>query len=293
MLVAESLGQLAARPAEQVRAVRSLVRTPRRAASQLRETLDGLRSLGHQLMPRPALSIQGAIGPHRRWAAAHAELADIKAIKKAFGGTVNDVVLAVIAGAFRDLLASRSDDPDHAVLRTLVPVSVRSAGDRTPSNQVSAMIAELPIGIADPLERLASMRQQMEQLKQSDQAETTEQLTALAGLAAPALLALGIRAVGAMTREFPQRAIHTVTTNVVGPQQPLYAAGRQMVAYLPFVPLGQGVRIGVAIMSYNGGVSFGVTGDYDTVPDLQPFCRSIETGIGELRHRARQAARHR
>ena len=291
MLVAESLGQLAARPAEQVRAVRSLVRTPRRAATQLRETLDGLRSLGHQLMPRPALSIQGAIGPHRRWAAAHAELADIKAIKKAFGGTVNDVVLAVIAGAFRDLLASRSDDPDHAVLRTLVPVSVRSAGDRTPSNQVSAMIAELPIGIADPLERLASMRQQMEQLKQSDQAETTEQLTALAGLAAPSLLALGIRAVGAMAREFPQQAIHTVTTNVVGPQQPLYAAGRQMVAYLPFVPLGQGVRIGVAIMSYNGGVSFGVTGDYDTVPDLEDFCRSIETGIHDLRHRARQAAR--
>ena len=129
MLVAESLGQLVANPAEQVRAVRSLVRTPRRAAAQLRETLDGLRSVGHQLMPRPALSIEGAIGPHRRWAAAHAELADIKAIKRTFGGTVNDVVLAVIAGAFRELLTDRSEDPDHAVVRTLVPVSVRSSGD--------------------------------------------------------------------------------------------------------------------------------------------------------------------
>ena len=291
MLVAESLGQLVANPAEQVRAVRSLVRTPRRAAAQLRDTLDGLRSVGHQLMPRPALSIEGAIGPHRRWASAHAELADIKAIKRTFGGTVNDVVLAVIAGAFRDLLSARSEDPDHAVVRSLVPVSVRGTGDRAPSNQVSAMIAELPVGIADPVERLASMRQQMEQLKQSDQAETTEQLTALAGLAAPSLLALGLRTAGAMAREFPQRAITTVTTNVPGPQYPLYAAGRQMVAYLPFVPLAQGVRIGVAIMSYNGGVSFGATGDYDTVPDLDRFCRSIETGISDLRDRARRAAR--
>jgi len=135
------------------------------------------------------------------------------------------------------------------------------------------------------------MRQQMEQLKQSDQAETTEQLTALAGLAAPSLLALGLRTAGAMAREFPQRSITTVTTNVPGPQYPLYAAGRQMVAYLPFVPLAQGVRIGVAIMSYNGGVSFGATGDYDTVPDLDRFCRSIETGISDLRDRARRAAR--
>jgi diacylglycerol O-acyltransferase / wax synthase len=291
MLVAESLGRLAANPAEQMRALRSLVRTPRRAAAQLRETLDALRSLGHQLMPRPTLSIDGAIGPHRRWAAAHAELADIKEIKQTFGGTVNDVVLAVIAGAFRDLLAARSEDPDHAVVRSLVPVSVRTTGDRAPSNQVTAMIAELPIGIADPLKRLESMRQQMEQRKQSHQTETTEGLTALAGLAAPSLLALGLRTAGAMAREFPQRAITTVTTNVAGPQHALYAAGRQMVAYLPFVPLAQGVRIGVAIMSYNGGVSFGVTGDYDTVPDLDRFCRSIETGISDLRDRARRADR--
>ena len=118
----------------------------------------------------------------------------------------------------------------------------------------------------------------MEQLKQSNQVETSQALTTVAGLAAPSLLALGLRAVGAMAREFPQRSVDTVTTNVAGPQFPLYAAGRRMVAYLPFVPLAQGVRIGVAIMSYDGGVSFGVTGDYDTVPDLEVFCRSIEAG---------------
>ena len=289
-LVLEALGQLAINPVEQARAARSLVRTPRRLATQLRETATGLRSLGRQLMPRQALSIQGRIGPHRRWASAHADLADIKAIKQTLGGTVNDVVLAVIAGAFRDLLTARSEDPDHAVLRSLVPVSIRPVGDGAPNNQVSAMIAELPIAIADPLERLAAMRREMEQLKQSNQVETSQALTTVAGLAAPALLALGLRTVGAMAREFPQRSVDTVTTNVAGPQFPLYAAGRRMVAYLPFVPLAQGVRIGVAIMSYDGGVSFGVTGDYDTVPDLEVFCRSIEAGVLDLHRRARPVA---
>jgi WS/DGAT/MGAT family acyltransferase len=291
MLVVESLAQLVSNPAEQARAVRSLARTPRRAASQLREGFSGLRSLGRQLMPRQSLSIEGTIGPHRRWSAAHADLADIKAIKKAYGGTVNDVVLAVITGAFRDLLSARLDDPDHAVLRSLVPVSVRPVGDHSANNQVSAMVAELPVGIADPLDRLASMRKQMERLKGSDQAATVEALPALAGLFPPSMLSLGLRTAGAMAREFPQRAINTVTTNVPGPQYPLYAAGRLMTDYLPFVPLAQGVRIGVAIMSYNGNVSFGVTGDYDTVPDLEEFCRSIETGIGDLRDRTRRAGR--
>ena len=129
MLVTESLGQLAVNPAEQARALRTLASTPARAAAQLRESVNALRSVGQQLKPRPALSIEGAIGPHRRWAAARADLADVKAIKGAFGGTVNDVVLAVIAGAFRELLTDRDEDPDHAVVRTLVPVSIRSNGD--------------------------------------------------------------------------------------------------------------------------------------------------------------------
>ena len=203
MLVADSLAQLAGNPAEQARAVRSLARTPRRAVSQLREWSNGLRWLGQQLIPRQALSIEGPIGPHRRWAAAHAELADIKAIKKAFGGTVNDVVLAVITGAFRDLLSARSDDPDQAVVRSLVPVSVRPVGDHAANNQVSAMVAELPVGIADPLERLASMRQQMEHLKESDQAAKVQALPVLAGFVAPSMLALGLRAAGAMAPRVP------------------------------------------------------------------------------------------
>ena len=153
MLVAESMGRLFVHRTARTRALRPLVPTPTRPAAQIRTTFAALRSLGRLTTRLPASPIQGGIGPHRRWSAAHADLADIKAIKRAFGGTVNDVVLAVIAGAFRDLLADLGEDPDHAVLRTLVPVSVRSDGDDAPNNQVAAMIAELPIGIADPLER--------------------------------------------------------------------------------------------------------------------------------------------
>jgi diacylglycerol O-acyltransferase len=128
-------------------------------------------------------------------------------------------------------------------------------------------------------------------LKASHQVETSKTLTSLAELTPPSLLAIGLHATAALARELPQHAINTVTTNVPGPQFPLYAVGCRMVTYLPFVPLAQGVRIGVAIVSYDGGVSFGVTGDYDTIPDLAPFCRRIETELAELRRVARPAPR--
>jgi diacylglycerol O-acyltransferase / wax synthase len=286
MLVAESMGRLFVhRPAAR-RGLQPLVPTPARAAAHVRTTLAGLRSFGRLTTMPPASAIQGGIGPHRRWSAANASLTELRTIKRAFGGTVNDVVLAVIAGAFRELLEDLGEDPDHAVLRALVPVSVRSDEDGAPNNQVTAMIAELPVGMSDPLERLTSMRDQMEHLKASGQADATQMLTTLAGLTAPSVLALALRAATLIGRHVPQRSIGTVTTNVRGPDHTLYAAGRKMVAYQPFVPIAQGVRIGVAILSYDDHVSFGVTGDYDTVPDVARLCRSIESGIGDLHDQA-------
>ena len=148
------------------------------------------------------------------------------------------------------------------------------------------MIAELPVGVADPVERLEATRRQMDTLKASHQAEASETMYSLAGFAPPMLYAVALRSATAALRRLPQRSVHTVTTNVPGPQYPLYALGREMVEYLPFVPLSQGVRIGVAILSYNGQVRFGVTGDYDTVPEVDWFCRRIEAGIAELTERA-------
>jgi WS/DGAT/MGAT family acyltransferase len=263
-----------------------MVRGPRKALDVVHDTLNGAWSLGRRLQPTSPLSIEGAIGPHRRWSVARAELAELKAIRSALGGTVNDVILAVVAGAFRDLLLSRGDAVDGAVLRSLVPVSLRAAGDHTSNNQVSAIIAELPVGVADPAERLAATRLQMDQLKGSHQVEAGEVVMSLAGIVPPTLYAAALRTATAALRRFPQRSVHTVTTNVPGPRTPLHALGRQMLEYLPFVPLSQGLRVGVAILSYNGQVCFGVTGDYDTVPEVDWFCTRIEAGVAELTKRA-------
>lgn len=132
----------------------------------------------------------------------------------------------------------------------------------------------------------------MDKLKGSHEAEAGEVFTSLAGFVPPTLYALALRAAMATFRRFPQRSVHTVTTNIPGPRYPLYALGREMVEYLPFVPLSQGLRLGVAILSYNGQVRFGVTGDYDAIPEVDWFCRRIEAGIAELSVRAGLAQGH-
>jgi diacylglycerol O-acyltransferase len=281
-LAFDAMLELLRTPAEQARALRASLRGPRKAFSTLRTTIEGATSLGRELLPAPALSIEGAISPYRRWAAARATLDELKDIRAAFGGTVNDVVLSVIAGAFRDLLLARGDAADDAVLRTLVPVSVRAPGDRTANNQVASMIAELQVGVADPLERLAATQRHMSELKASHQADASGALNSLASYAPPMLYAVALRAGSAAIRRLPQRSVNTVTTNVPGPGYPLYALGREMLEYLPFVPLSQGVRIGIAILSYNGKVRFGVTGDFDTMPEVAWFCQRIEAHVAEL-----------
>jgi diacylglycerol O-acyltransferase / wax synthase len=289
-LVADALGDLVRSPYEQFRALRAATRTPRRLLSQAATVLDGLRSYGDRLItPATPLSIEGTIGPHRRWAAARSTLDEVREIKSALGGSVNDVVLAAITGAFREFLLGRGDDVRDAVLRSLVPVSVRTNGDHTANNQVTAMIAELPIGIDDPLDRLEAIREQMDRLKVSHQAEAGEAVASAAYLAPPLFLSLGVRAGTTLMRRMPQRSVNTVTTNVPGPQFPLYAAGREMLEYLPFVPLSQGVRVGIAILSYNGKLSFGVTGDYDTVADVHRMAELIESEMHALTKLAKNA----
>ena len=130
----------------------------------------------------------------------------------------------------------------------------------------------------------------MNALKASHEADAGEFLSTLAGFTPPMIQALGLRSVTAWLRRVPANTVNTVTTNVPGPQYPLYALGREMVEYLPYVPLSQGVRLGVAILSYNGLVRFGITGDYDTMPEVDWFCRRIEAGIAELTERAANAA---
>jgi diacylglycerol O-acyltransferase len=282
-LTFDALRTLATNPKENLRAVRSAMLAPRRALGRGRDVAAGLLSYGSALRPTPRTSLDGSIGPHRRWTCARATLDDVRLIKGSLGGTVNDVVLAAVTRGFRELIISRGEDPDSTALRTLVPVSTRvESGHGTPDNQVSAIFFDLPVSLSDPLERLTAVREEMRRLKGSHEPEAGQALTALIGAVPPALTARTTRfAVRVLTR-VQQRSMNTVTTNVPGPPLPLYASGREMIEYLPFVPLGPGVRIGIAILSYNGRLAFGVTGDFETAADIAVVARGIEAEIEAL-----------
>ena len=278
-LLAGALSERLINPLEGLREARRLALAPRRLARETLDTLEGLVAM-RGLIPRtPPSTLNGPIGPHRRWAWARARLSDVKAVRAGLGGTVNDVVLAVITNGFRALLLERGEDVEGRQVRTLVPVSVRRPSERgTYNNRVSAMFAQLPVGISDPTTCLEEIHAQMDGLKESKQAVAGETLTSLSGFAPPLLLALGTR----IAAHTPQRNVNTVTTNVPGPQRTLYAAGRRMLESFPYVPIAGRVRIGIAIFSYDGGLTFGVTGDFDTAPDIEVLCRGIEDGMQAL-----------
>ncbi|HSO99594.1 MAG TPA: wax ester/triacylglycerol synthase family O-acyltransferase, partial [Solirubrobacteraceae bacterium] len=248
-LLAQPLARRLMTPAHAIGALNRMLGAPRQAAQLAAETVKGTAAMRGLLRPSPSSSLNGSIGPHRRWAWAHAQLSDVKVVRAGIGGTVNDVLLAAISRGFADLLRSRGEDPGAVKVRTLVPVSVRRPGEKgTYNNRVSAMFAELPVGIDDPVERLQAVTAQMDGLKRSHEAVAGEVLVSLAGFAPSLLLSLGMRA----AFRVPQRSLNTVTTNVPGPQQPLFLAGRRMLEAVPYVPIANQVRIGIAIFSYDG-----------------------------------------
>ena len=277
-------------------ALPGLATDPRRAIRSVTDFGRGVGGFVRNLTAPRRLSIEGSIGPHRAWAHSSASFDDVSAIRAAYGGTVNDVVLAAISAGFRELLSSRGDDPDTAVVRSMVPVSVRGTDGRgVPDNRVSTLLCKLPVHLDDPVERLRAVHQEMAEQKGSHMAEAGETVTRIGNLAPPmvvgTLVRLGIRA----EHVVPQRIVHTVTTNVPGPQFPLYCMGREMLEYRPFVPISHGVRIGTAILSYNGRLAFGVTGDLDTASDVAVVADGAARSIGELARsagpKARQKAR--
>jgi WS/DGAT/MGAT family acyltransferase len=278
-LVLRTLTHRTLNPSEQLRTVRAAVRAPREALDQARDLLRGMASGARVLRPVGGSSLVGPVGPHRTWTWAHVRLSDVKAVRAALGGTVNDVVLAIVSGGLRDLLEARGESVDDRTIRALVPVSVRRPGERgVYNNRVSAMFAELPVGIADPAARLEAVRAQMDGLKQSKQAVAGDVLTSLSGFAPPMLLALGAR----LAARSPTLGLQTGVTNVPGPQQPLQTLGRRLLESYPYVPVIGKVRISIAIFSYDGGLYFGVTGDYDSSSDVDILTTGVERSIAEL-----------
>jgi diacylglycerol O-acyltransferase len=282
-LAADAIGELVTSPREPLRAVRAAVASPRRAVTRARDLATGLRSYGSALRATPPTSLDGSIGAHRRWTCARASLDDVRTIRHSLGGTVNDVVLAAITGGFRELVVARGEDPEAVTLRTLVPVSLRADSERgLTDNRVSAIFFDLPVHVDGSLERLVAVREEMGRLKQSHEPEAGQAITSFVGALPPTLTASSLRVVSRVFARVQQRSVNTVTTNVPGPPRPLFAAGRQMLEYLPFVPLGHGVRIGVAILSYDGQLAFGITGDFDTTTDLSVIAHGIEGEVAKL-----------
>ncbi|HUA74141.1 MAG TPA: wax ester/triacylglycerol synthase family O-acyltransferase [Solirubrobacteraceae bacterium] len=278
-LLGEALRERTTVPAEMARGARRLVRAPRRAAVQV---VDGLRSIGATTIagvkaPAPDSPFNVEIGPHRRYTFIDADLEQFKAIKDSLGGTLNDVVLATVSLGLGRYLRREGFDTDDLELKAMVPVSVRADSDRGAlGNQVAAMWAPLPVGVKNPADCLRQIAQAMEDLKASGQAVGAQVLTNLAGFAPPTILSQAARL------QARQRFFNLVVTNVPGPQFPLYVLGRRLRVLYPVVPLAQRQALGIAVMSYDGHLGFGLLGDFDALPELEAIAGDMKWAISQL-----------
>jgi WS/DGAT/MGAT family acyltransferase len=264
-----------------------VVSRPGATAHGVREAVEGLGEVVWAgLNPAPPTPLNVEIGPHRRYAFVHNELRDFKCVKDAFGGTVNDVVLAVVSGAMREWLRARGVRTEGLELRALVPVSIRSEHERNQlGNRIAAMRGPLPVYIEDPLARLGAVRRSMDGLKQSKQAVGAEVLASAQNFAPPTILAQASRL------NFSTRLFNLIVTNVPGPQFPLYVLGRELEDVFPVAFLPKDHALAIAIMSYNGRMNFGLLGDYDAVPDLDAIADGIGRALAELVALAREHTR--
>jgi WS/DGAT/MGAT family acyltransferase len=224
------------------------------------------------------------IGSHRRFSWVRGDLGDLKRIKNALGGTVNDVMLAVVSGALRQWLHSRGVRTEGLELRALVPVSIRAEDEHGHlGNRIAAMRGPLPVYVEDPVRRLDAVREAMEGIKSSKQALGAEVIARFNDFAPPTLLAQASRI------NFSTRLFNLIVTNVPGPQIPLYVLGRELEDVFPVAFLPENHALAVAIMSYNGGVGYGLLADYDAMADVDVIAEGIEASTAELLREADRA----
>ncbi|MVU78322.1 wax ester/triacylglycerol synthase family O-acyltransferase [Nocardia sp. ET3-3] len=232
-----------------------------------------------------ASSLNGPIGRQRRYVIARASLAEIREIGRGFDATVNDVVLAAVTSAYRAVLLGRGEDPTGNSVRILVPVSMRAADAKKAfDNRVSAVLSLLPLHLEDPVERLRTIHERMLRHKSSGAAQSEKSLLALAGRVPFAPVAWSLR----LWTRLPQRGVTAVATNVPGPRGTLTMLGREVLELLPAIPIAMRLRTGIAILSYGDQLTFGITGDYDSTPDLEVIADGIHTAVAELLAAARE-----
>ncbi len=267
----------ASNTARGVRALGQLLQRPAEAWHETREALaalsDGVRLL---FAPPPATPFNGFVGTLRRIEWVTFDLHQVKAVKNRLGGTVNDVILATISGALRRSLEDRGLDPDRVELRAMCPVNVRTAAEHLQlGNRVSALMAPLPVGIFDPLERLRQVRAAMAQLKRSGESQRLSRLIDLLGyLPVPLQHQMG------WVQSMP---VNTICTNVPGPPVSLYLQGRRLDRMVPIVPLAQGVGLAFAILSYADSITIGVNLDPGLIRDGDRITAHLDESFAELR----------
>jgi WS/DGAT/MGAT family acyltransferase len=278
-LLGEALLERTTVPAEMGRGTRALLRAPRKVLSQLKDSVASIGSttLAGISAPAPPSPFNVDIGPHRRYTFLDADLAQFKAIKDSLGGTLNDVVLTAVSLALGRYLRSQGHDTKGLVLKAMVPVSVRADSQRGAlGNQVAAMWAPLPVGVESPVECLQQIRVAMEHLKESGQAIGAQALVNLAGFAPPTILSQAARL------QARQRFFNLVVTNVPGPQFPLYLLGHRLQVLYPVVPLARRQALGIAVMSYDGHLGFGLLGDYDALPEIESIVQDLRRSVAAL-----------
>jgi diacylglycerol O-acyltransferase len=253
---------------------------PARVAGEVASLLSGIGEvLGAGLAPPSPFNRR--IGPNRRFAVTDAPVQTFKDVKRALRATVNDVVLATVAGALRQLLRHRGEPTKGRTLRAMVPISVRTKDERHAlGNRVSSIFVELPVGPMGAKRRLAVIRESTRNLKESNQALGAEFLMNIGTWAPPTIHALAARLAAR------SRVMNLVVSNVPGPQMPMYIAGARLLAHYPTMPLAETMGLSIAVTSLAGTMGFGLTGDWDTLPDIEVLAQGIDESLAELRKAA-------
>jgi diacylglycerol O-acyltransferase len=285
-LVGRGIGDAIGVPIRAAEKAIDAIRHPESAARKAVEGLEAVSAVLSQFAdPAPDVPLNQEIGPHRRYVWARSELATFKRIKDSLGGTVNDVVLAVVTGSIRNWLHSRGVRTEGLELRALVPVSIRAEDERgNLGNRIALMRGPLPVYIEDPVRRLHTISAEMAGLKESKQALGAEMISRFNDFAPPTLLAQASRI------NFSTRLFNLLVTNVPGPQVPLYVLGRELEEVFPVAFLPQNHALAVAIMSYHGKIGFGLLADYDSMEDIELIGSGINDSLAELELAAGQSA---
>ncbi len=239
----------------------------------------GASELAAGLLRPASSSLNGPMSNLRRYSAARVKLDDIRQVCQAFDVTINDVALAALTESYRNLLTRRGEQPSPGSLRTLVPVSMRSADalDKT-DNRVSLMLPLLPVDVENPVQRLRTVHSRLSRTKSHGQRQAGSAALSVANVVPFALTAWAIR----LLTRLPQRGVTTLATNVPGPREPLHIMRRKVIGVMPVPPIAMRLRTGVAMLSYADDLFFGILTDFDAVPDVDEFARGIEAAVARL-----------